>query len=444
MLVQNVACLRLVLAFSSNRERKESMAGIKVIKRAVEICREAGVTPFIWGHRGMGKSSLVRQLAEERGWGFVDLRCSQLEAADLRGLPHRGEDGRTHFLPPADLPVGDLTAEEAARLIGPEDRSNPKAHAAWLKLRRQLQSRLSEGILFLDELNRAADDVLHASFQLVLDRAVGEYVLPAGWSLVAAGNFAEGYSVNHFDDPAFLDRFAHLVLSAGQATAGEWVTWMRKTHGSAADGVLAFAMADLKHVYGDAKGGLGFTIQPSPRSWDAVVRVLATAKEAAASAAVREVMAGLVGRDLATAFRRHRCPIEPDELLESGVCELTDRLGQLDRQQLVGLMWGLARLVEERIEDPTACKVALDFATFLADRVADRDLVLAFCRTLAEKDPSISGTPALRAAMVTNPRLALAVAKERPEPAGFVDFLSQRSELHAQLADNAWCDNETS
>ena len=69
------------------------MAGIKVIKQAVQICREAGVTPFIWGHRGMGKSSLVRQLAEERGWGFVDVRF-ELEAVDLRGLPHRGEDGR--------------------------------------------------------------------------------------------------------------------------------------------------------------------------------------------------------------------------------------------------------------------------------------------------------------------------------------------------------------
>ena len=30
------------------------MAGIKVIKQAIQICREAGVTPFIWGHRGMG------------------------------------------------------------------------------------------------------------------------------------------------------------------------------------------------------------------------------------------------------------------------------------------------------------------------------------------------------------------------------------------------------
>jgi ethanolamine utilization microcompartment shell protein EutS len=57
----------------------------------------------------------------------------------------------------------------------------------------------------------------------VLDRAVGEYVLPPGWSVVAAGNFAERSLVIHFDDPAFLDRFAHLVLSAGQVMAGEWL-----------------------------------------------------------------------------------------------------------------------------------------------------------------------------------------------------------------------------
>lgn len=420
------------------------MAGTKVIKQAILICRAAGVTPFVWGHRGMGKSSLVRQIAEERGWGFVDLRCSQLEAADLRGLPHRGDDGRTHFLPPADLPVGDLTAEEAASLLGLEDRSDPKRHADWLRRRRRIQPRFTEGILFLDELNRAADDVLHAAFQLVLDRAVGEYILPEGWSVVAAGNFSEGYAVNHFDDPAFLDRFAHLVLSADQATAGEWASWMRQAHGEAADGVLGFAMADLKHLYGETKSGLGFTIRPSPRSWDAAVRVLTTTRKDVHSQAVREVLGGLVGRELATAFRRHRCPILPDELLRVGVRELADRLGRLDRQQLVGLMWGLARIMEPRLEDPAACEVALDFAAFLSDRVGDRDLVLAFCRALAEKDPSVVGTPELRAALVTNPRLAQAVARDRPGPAGFVDFLAMRTDLLARLAADAWCEEATS
>jgi MoxR-like ATPase len=419
------------------------MARIEVIKQAVLICREAEVTPFLWGHKGMGKSSLVRQLAEERGWGFVDLRCSQLEAADLRGLPHRGPDGRTHFWPPADLPVGDLTAEEARALLGPEDPTSLTTLHERRALQRQIQPRLDHGILFLDELNRAADDVLHAAFQLVLDRAVGQYVLPPGWSVVAAGNFAEGYTVNNFDDPAFLDRFAHLVLTPGQTTAGEWVSWMRRKYSAEADAVIQFAMADLKHLYGETKGGLGFTIQPSPRSWEAVVRVLAHAQGAAESPAVREVLAGLVGRELATAFRKHRVPILPEEILAAGVREVADRLGRLDRQQLVGLMWGLVRLVEERLDDPGSCEVALDFATFLAARAGDRDLVLAFCRALAEKDPTVSGGPEIRAALVTNPRLARAVASRRSKPAGFVDRLASREEFHAQLADNAWSEATT-
>jgi MoxR-like ATPase len=419
------------------------MARIEVIRQAVLICREAEVTPFLWGHKGMGKSSLVRQLAEERGWGFVDLRCSQLEAADLRGLPHRGEDGRTRFLPPADLPVGDLTAQEAKSLLGPEDSMCLKKLHERRTLQRQIQPRLTEGILFLDELNRAADDVLHAAFQLVLDRAVGEYVLPPGWSVVAAGNFSEGYVVNNFDDPAFLDRFAHLVLTPGQMTAGEWVSWMRNKYAAGTDAVIDFAMADLKHLYGDTKGGLGFTIQPSPRSWEAVVRVLAKAKEAADRMAVKEILAGLVGRDLATAFRKHRAQILPEELLESGVSELADRLGRLDRQQLVGLMWGLVRLVEERLDDSAACEVALDFASYLSARVGDRDLVLAFCRTLAEKDPTVNGSPEVRAALVTNPRLARAVASQRSKPAGFVDHLASRKEFQEKLAEGTWSDHAT-
>ena len=59
------------------------MAKISTLKEAIKICRAANVTPFIWGHRGLGKSSLVKQVAAENGWGFIDMRCSQLEASNL-------------------------------------------------------------------------------------------------------------------------------------------------------------------------------------------------------------------------------------------------------------------------------------------------------------------------------------------------------------------------
>jgi MoxR-like ATPase len=418
------------------------MARIATLERALEICFEACVTPFVWGHRGMGKSSVVRQYAAEAEWGFVDLRCSQLEAADLRGLPERTSDGRTRFLPPADLPVGDLDGDEIAAQLGPPPGPDAdlRTRGEYLRRLRRLEPRRRRGILLLDELNRAADDVLQAAFQLVLDRAVGEYVLPPGWHVVAAGNFATGsYRVNDWDDAAFLDRFCHLVFPAGAATSREWADWMQQTHGPHAAAVLDFVAADIKHLDGDVKGGLGFEVTPSRRSWDAVARVLAVAEGDLADPAAFAVVAGLIGRELATAFRHfRRGPVRPDEVLDRGTAALAPALAGLDRPQLVGLMGGLVRQAGPRLAEPTVAEAALDFAAWLAARGGDRDLALAFCRDLAAQDGGLDGSPDVRAALVTNPRLGRAVALRRREPVGFLDRLAGRPELYKLLADAAW------
>lgn len=48
------------------------------------------------------------------------------------------------------------------------------------------------GILFLDEINAAPPLVQAALYQLILDRRVGEYELPEGWRIIAAGNRPRG------------------------------------------------------------------------------------------------------------------------------------------------------------------------------------------------------------------------------------------------------------
>src|SRR5262249_1844611 len=332
------------------------MAGIQVLRNAILLCRQARVTPFLWGHRGLGKSSLVRQLAAAHHWGFVDLRCSQLEAADLRGLPERTRDGRTRFLPSTDLPGGALPGGAI---------ENP-LRAATPGERKRLQPRYPRGVLFLDELNRAPDDVLQAAFQLVLDGAVGEYMLPDGWSVVAAGNFTEGYQVNGFQDPAFLDRFCHLVLDAGATTVDEWVAWMSDEHGAAAADVIEFTTSNLEHLDGTAEGGLGFTVQPSRRSWDAVVRVQRAAEALGAeSPVILEVVAGLVGRELAVSLQRYRCPVRPRDLIAAGVERMRARLAKLSRNQLVGLLWGVVSVATDRLDDRLGAVVVV-FAAGLA------------------------------------------------------------------------------
>lgn len=447
------------------------MAKISVIKEAIMVCRDAGICPFIWGHRGLGKSSLVQQVAVTNGWGFIDLRCSQLEASDIRGLPDRGTDGRTHYLPPVDMPVADMPLEAVRRELASvldikemkekaggdsnnlTDMIAKKLERADLEVTRiyfqklqALQSRFQRGILFLDEVNRAQDDVLQAIFQLVLDRRVGQYVLPPGWSLVAAGNFMEGYRVGGFDDPAFLNRFCHLTLSSGETTLEEWINYMAGVHSGDAADVIEFASQNTKHLDGDPAGELGFSITPSRRSWEMIVKVQKAIKEGNYSDAARiEVYAGLVGRELAQSFSRYSCPVKPRELIQAGVKTYESRLKKLDRNQLTGLMWGLVSFCKNQIDDDAISTVCLDFASFMVQHANDKDIVVAFCRALVavggKNDQEKS-----RAAVISNPRLAQMISKFNQRSGNtkktFIDRLSERSDLQQALSKVAWGTDE--
>jgi MoxR-like ATPase len=116
-------------------------------KRSIEHLTNRKVPIFLWGPPGIGKSSIVSQIAKERDVGFIDLRLSLLDPTDLRGIPFFDNSTNNAVWAPASfLPDGSV----------------------------------SEGILFLDELNTAAPMVQASAYQLILDRKIGEYTLPDG------------------------------------------------------------------------------------------------------------------------------------------------------------------------------------------------------------------------------------------------------------------------
>lgn len=133
------------------------------------------LSTMIWGSPGVGKSSIVAQIAEEHNINVVDVRLSQLAPTDLRGLPV-AEEGISKWYPPEFLP------------------------------------RSGRGILFLDELNMAPPAMQGMAQQLILDRRVGSYVVPEGWYVWAAGNRKEDRAAV-FDMPSPLaNRFLHLQV----------------------------------------------------------------------------------------------------------------------------------------------------------------------------------------------------------------------------------------
>src|ERR1700752_1051818 len=131
---------------SSQTNKEKVRMKISTLKQVIRLAGAAKVALFIWGHRGIGKSSVVKQVSKEDGKGCIDMRCSQLEASDLRGLPDKG-NGRTVYLPPSDMPIGDMKWTEFLKRLGEKPEQEQESFF------NQMQPHMEGGILFLDELN---------------------------------------------------------------------------------------------------------------------------------------------------------------------------------------------------------------------------------------------------------------------------------------------------
>jgi hypothetical protein len=226
---------------------------------------------FIWGAPGIGKSSVVKQTAQKAGLDFLDVRLSLLDPTDLKGIPFfDAQTKRGVWAPPSFLP------------------HDPK----------------SRGILFLDEINTAPPAVQASAYQLILDRKVGEYELPEGWAIVAAGNRENDRGVVYKMPPPLANRFVHLQM---QADFDDWKAW---AYGAGIDAsIIAFLAYDTSML---------FTFDPqsdekafaTPRSWEYVDGIVKSAIPASLMFASIE---GAVGHNAATAYMSfkqvmHRLP----------------------------------------------------------------------------------------------------------------------------------------
>jgi len=368
---------------------------IRDLPAGILLCRDAKIASFVWGHRGLGKSECHKEICFANDWGFIDFRGSQMEASDIRGLPLADMEALiTRFLPPSDLPAGHGKDEKCPTC---SDMTRAEAKAADIKDRDYCR-----GLLFLDEINRSEDDVLQAIFQLVLDRKIGEYELPDGWSVHCAGNFAKGYNTNNFKDPAFLDRFCHITLGADNKYCESWMGWM-STNYPEADKIMQFVGVNDDHLIGQVEGDLGFTIQPSPRSWEMVAKIERACQESYYPDNVKHtVIAGLIGNSLALMYQRFTCEITPKDIMKNGVDPHRQTLTKLSRNALIGLTHGIAsKCQNQNMKDRKKSEMnnICDYMLFLC-KERDRDLAVALGRRLAGQESALDG------AMLTNPKLA--------------------------------------
>lgn len=222
---------------------------------SLEILIESRQPVFLWGPPGVGKSQVVHQVANDMKLEMVDIRAILLDPVDLRGLPKISADGRSEWCAPSFLPNS------------------------------------GNGVLFLDELNAAPPLVQAACYQLILDRRIGEYELPEGWAVIAAGNREKDRAVTHRMPSALANRFVHIEFTVD---TGEWLSWAVK-NGICRDVIdfITFRPA-LLHDFDPGKSGHAF---PSPRSWEFASKLIS---QAPGSEILSELLEGTVGKGGAT------------------------------------------------------------------------------------------------------------------------------------------------
>ena len=223
------------------------------VARTLKTLINARQPTMIWGPPGAGKSQIVAQVA--KGYGeFLDIRLPLLDAVDLRGIPTI-KDGRTEWVTPAMFP------------------------------------RKGKGVLFLDELVQAMPIVQSAASQLILDRKIGEYTLPDGWAVVAAGNRETDRAATNRMPSHIANRFTHLNF---EVDPEDWIEWAFANDINPM--VIAFIgfKPELLHKFDPKQKAF-----PTPRSWEFVSNIL---NHNGVDECLQEVVAGTVGEGASVEF----------------------------------------------------------------------------------------------------------------------------------------------
>jgi len=267
---------------------------------------EAQIPTFLWGPPGIGKSSIVKQIAQANDYAFIDLRLSLMDPTDLKGIPFYDEEAhQALWAPPSFLP------------------------------------REGKGILFLDELNSAPPAVQASAYQLILDRKVGEYSLPEGWAIVAAGNREGDRGVVYRMPSPLANRFVHLEM---EVSAEDWRDW---AYGAGLDErVIAYIgyKSDDLFSFDPTQNEKSFA---TPRSWEFVSSLLRSKMD---DKLLLETIGGAIGKERGVRFLSfakvmHRLP-DIEAILEKGEGAYPD-----DIEVLHALATGLVMAIREKFTE---------------------------------------------------------------------------------------------
>lgn len=161
------------------------------ISTLLPILYAAKRTPIFVSRPGMAKTSMVREGAKEIG---TDVVVSELHLASMAEPDVRG-----YLIPQGEY--ADFTKPSFWRTVEKHPR----------------------GVLFLDEFTQCSHEMQKAVAPLLLERRIGDYTLPDGWMVAAAGNRLEDNAGANALLSHVINRVAY--IECAPPDVDEWVTW---------------------------------------------------------------------------------------------------------------------------------------------------------------------------------------------------------------------------
>lgn len=224
---------------------------------------------LILGPPGIGKSTGVNEASKElalmKDKEFVDYDDSI--ADNILAKPEK-------YFVLVDLR---LTEVEPADLLGiPKERQGGVSYVPFLWARTLSQS---DGILFIDEFtNIQRLDVITAAYKLVLEHRAGFTKFNKNVMVIAAGNSPKESSVSNLLPAPLIDRFT--IVETEKPTIEAWTDWMDKNFENWDKRTLGY----LRHFNEDflktPRDPETLTNFPSPRSWTKLSTLLPQVNEA--------------------------------------------------------------------------------------------------------------------------------------------------------------------
>ncbi len=282
---------------------------------------------LVRGRHGIGKSTVVYQLAKERGMPVVERRASQMTEGDLLGLP-KVEGEVTTWLAPEWL-------HEAC--------NNPV-------------------VLFLDEVDRATMEVRQGIFELCDSRKIAGYELHPDTVIFAAvngGQHGAQYQVGEMD-PAELDRYTVFDV---EPTTEDWLAWAK-------DHVVTEIWDFINHNHQHLEHNDDFEpnkVYPSRRSWERLSQTLSTMKgDIESSTTLYQLTCAFIGFEGAVAFndfmKNYERQVTVEDILDDGKLELTKDWKINDHNSLIE-KFKAKNVFDEKLDDNRLQNLANYFVT---------------------------------------------------------------------------------